>query len=85
MAGLNIPSESIRRYISSAIDVIIQLARLADGSRRMMSLQEITGMEGGIITMQEIFSFEQTGIDGKGKVKGRFSAKGVRPKFFERA
>jgi len=84
MAGLNIPGESIRRYISSAIDVIIQLARLSDGSRRMMSLQEITGMESGIITMQEIFSFEQTGIDGKGKVKGRFSAKGVSPKFFEK-
>jgi pilus assembly protein CpaF len=84
MASLNIPGESIRRYISSAIDVIIQLARLSDGSRRMMSLQELTGMESGIITMQEIFSFEQTGLDAKGKVKGRFSAKGVRPKFFEK-
>jgi pilus assembly protein CpaF len=84
MAGLNIPAESIRRYISSAIDVIVQLARLSDGSRKLMSLQELTGMESGIITMQEIFSFEQTGIDGKGKVKGRFSAKGVRPKFFEK-
>jgi pilus assembly protein CpaF len=84
MAGLNIPSESIRRYISSAIDVIIHLSRLVDGSRKLVSLQEIAGMEGEIITMQEIFSFEQTGIDGKGRVKGRFSAKGVRPRFVDR-
>ena len=84
MAGLNIPSESMRRYISSAIDIIIHLARLVDGSRKVMSFQEITGMEGDVITLQEIFSFEQTGIDGNGMVKGRFSARGIRPKFIER-
>jgi pilus assembly protein CpaF len=84
MAGLNIPNESIRRYISSAMDIIIHLARLVDGSRKVISLQEIIGMEGDVITLQEIFSFQQTGIDGKGMVKGRFAAKGIRPKFVER-
>jgi pilus assembly protein CpaF len=84
MAGLNIPNESIRRYISSAMDIIIHLARLVDGSRKVISLQEITGMEGDVITLQEIFSFQQTGIDGKGMVKGRFAAKGIRPRFVER-
>lgn len=84
MAGLNIPSESIRKYISSAMDIIIHLARLVDGSRKVISFQEITGMEGDVITLQEIFSFEQTGIDGRGMVKGRFSANGIRPRFIER-
>lgn len=84
MSGLNITSEAIRRYISSALDVIVHIARLVDGSRKLMSLQEITGMEGNIITMQEIFSFEQTGIDDKGRVRGRFRATGIRPRFIER-
>jgi pilus assembly protein CpaF len=84
MAGLNIPSESIRRYISSAMDVIIHLARLVDGSRKVISFQEITGMEGDSITMQEIFFFEPTSIDGKGMVRGRFRANGIRPKFTEK-
>jgi pilus assembly protein CpaF len=84
MAGLNIPSESMRKYISSALDIIIHLARLVDGSRKVISFQEVTGMEGDVITLQEIFSFEQTGIDGRGMVKGRFSAKGIRPRFIER-
>src|SRR5712691_7324118 len=63
MAGLNIPPRYLRHFISSAIDVIVHVARLADGSRKLLSLQEISGMEGEIITMQEIFAFEQTGID----------------------
>lgn len=84
MSGLSIPSESIRRYISSAMDVIIHIARLVDGSRKVISFQEITGMEGDVITMQEIFSFAQTGVDEKGMVRGRFSARGIRPKFVER-
>ena len=84
MAGLNIPSESMRKYISSALDIIIHLARLVDGSRKIISFQEITGMEGDTITLQEIFSFEQTGLDEEGKVKGRFRAKGVRPRFVDR-
>jgi pilus assembly protein CpaF len=64
--------------------VIIQLARLMDGSRKIISFQEISGMEGEIITMQEIFSFEQTGVGTNGMVKGKFRATGVRPKFIER-
>lgn len=84
LAGLNISSKGLRHYISSAIDVILQLTRLSDGSRKMTSLQEVTGMEGEIITLQEIFSFEQTALDENRKVKGRFAATGVRPKFVEK-
>lgn len=84
MAGLNISSESLKRYISSAVDVIIQIARLADGSRKLLSFQEITGMESGIVSMQEIFSYQQTGINKDGKVEGHFQAMGVRPKFASR-
>jgi pilus assembly protein CpaF len=84
MTGMEIPSEFLRKYISSAINIIIHIARLADGTRKLTSLQEITGMEGNMITMQEIFSFQQTGVDADGKVKGRFKFHGVRPKFIER-
>lgn len=81
MSGLKLPVESIRRYISSAIDVIIHVSRLMDGTRKVASIQEITGMEGEIITTQEIFSFEQRGVDSKGVVKGIFRPCGIRPKF----
>lgn len=84
MANLDIPSEFMRRFISSAIHVVIQVSRMVDGTRRMISLQETTGMEGNIITMQEIFSFEQTQVDAQGKVRGRFRFHGVRPRFTER-
>jgi pilus assembly protein CpaF len=84
MSSLDIPSEFLRRYISSAIDVVIHLARLADGTRKLLSIQEITGMEGNIITMQEIFSFRQTTVDADGRVRGYFQFMGVRPKFIER-
>ncbi|SPQ00491.1 Type II secretion system protein E [Candidatus Sulfobium mesophilum] len=84
ITGLNISSDAIRRYISSALDVIIHLTRLVDGTRKIASVQEITGMEGSTITMQEIFSFEQTRIDNKGLVKGRFRATGIRPRFVEK-
>jgi pilus assembly protein CpaF len=83
MSGIQFPTGSVRRYISSALNVIIQVARLFDGSRKIISFQEITGMEGDIITLQEIFSFEQKGIDPKGTVKGRFHATGIRPRFVE--
>src|SRR5512136_3234666 len=66
MSGLQFPSGSVRRYISSALNVIVQIARLMDGSRKVVSFQEITGMEGEIITLQEIFSFEQTSVDPQG-------------------
>ncbi len=84
MTGLNIQSIFIRKYISSALNIIIHLARLVDGSRRIISFQEISGMEGDTIILQEIFSFEQTGLDEEGKVKGRFRAKGYRPKFADK-
>ena len=84
MSGFNFPSGSIRKYISSALNVIIQVARLVDGSRKIISFQEITGMEGDIITMQEIFSFEQTAVESKSTLRGRFRASGIRPKFVER-
>jgi len=84
MTGLEIPSGFLRRYISSALDVIIHLSRLSDGSRKIISFQEITGMEGSIITLQEIFSFKQTAVDENGRVKGRFKSEGVRAKFIEK-
>jgi pilus assembly protein CpaF len=84
MANFDIPSDFVRRYISSAINVIIHVARLTDGSRKVTSLQEITGMEGNTITTQEIFAFHQRGIDREGKVRGRFVFGGVRPKFIDR-
>ena len=84
MTGFDIPSEFLRRYISSAIDVIIHVSRMTDGSRKLVSFQEITGMEGNIISLQEICSFEQTGLDDRGKVKGRFKFQGIRPRFMEK-
>jgi len=84
MTGLNIQSVFIRKYISSALNIIIHLARLVDGNRKITSFQEISGMEGDTIILQEIFSFEQTGLDEEGKVKGRFRARGYRPKFADK-
>lgn len=84
MSGLTIPHEAIRKYISSALDVIIQASRLVDGSRKVTSLQEIIGMEGNVITTQEIFTFKQQGVDNNGKVKGRFEISRIRPKFLEK-
>jgi pilus assembly protein CpaF len=84
MTGLEIPSEFLRKYISSAINVVIQSARLADGTRKITSIQEITGMEGNVTSLQEIFVFEQTGIDTDGRVKGRFRATGIRPRFVDK-
>ncbi len=84
MANLDIPYEFMRRFISSAINVIIQISRLPDGTRKVISIQEITGMEGNIITLQEIFSFQQTGMDEEGKTKGYFKFHGVRPRFIDR-
>lgn len=84
MAGVNLTARAIRQQIASAVTVVVQVSRLTDGTRKVVSLQEITGMEGDIISMQEIFRFEQSGVDADGKVKGRFSATGVRPRFAER-
>ena len=84
MSGLNIPNEAVRRYISSALDVIIQVARLMDGTRKVVSFQEVIGMEENTITMQEVCCFEQAGVDAKGKILGSFRSRGLLPKFFEK-
>jgi pilus assembly protein CpaF len=84
MAGVNLSARAIRQQIAAAITVILQASRLTDGTRKVVSMQEITGMEGDIISMQEIFRFEQTGVDADGKVLGHFCATGVRPRFAER-
>lgn len=84
MAGLNLATKALRHYISSAIDVILQLTRMSDGSRKITSLSEIVGMEGETITLQEIFLFQQTSLDDQRKVHGVFKATGIRPKFVER-
>src|SRR6266403_1209749 len=84
MANLNIPESAIRRQISSAIDVVVQVSRLSDGTRKVVSLAEITGMEGEIVTMQDIFVFRKRGIRENGEVIGEFAATGVRPKFAEK-
>ncbi|MGA2962269.1 MAG: CpaF family protein [Candidatus Korobacteraceae bacterium] len=84
MSNLNIPTVAIRRQIASAIDVVVQISRLSDGTRRVTSLAEITGMEKDIVTMQDIFVFQKQGIKESGEVLGEFIATGIRPKFSER-
>ncbi len=84
MAGLNLPPKTMRQQISSALTAIVHVARLSDGKRKITSIQEITGMESDIITMQEIFAFEQTGVAPDGTVLGHFRATGIRPKFVDR-
>ena len=84
MTGMQLPPKSARAQISSALTAVIQVARLADGRRKVISLQEVTGMEGDVVTMQEIFSFRQTGVGPDGMVLGHFRATGIRPRFLER-
>jgi pilus assembly protein CpaF len=84
MASLNLPDKAIRQQVASAINLICQVSRMADGTRKVTSISEITGMEGDVITMQDIFVFERTGLNEKGKVTGRFRATGIRPKASER-
>jgi pilus assembly protein CpaF len=83
MAGLDLSARAMRSQLASAINIVIQLKRFTDGSRRVVSLQEIDGMEGDVITMQEIFRFEQLGVDEQGKVVGRFAWTGLRPRFLD--
>ena len=84
MASVNLTPRATRQQICSAVTVVMQVSRLTDGARKLVSLQEVTGMEGDIIAMHEIFRFEQTGVDAAGKVLGHFCATGVRPRFTER-
>lgn len=84
LSGVKMTEKAMRQMISSSLDVIIQLARLSDGTRRMISLSEITGMESGVITLQDIFVFERHEIDEQERIVGRFMATGVRPRFADR-
>jgi len=82
--GLNLPDKAVRRQIASAIEVVIQASRMADGTRKVTAIAELTGLEGDMVTMQDIFVFRKTGVGDKGQTLGQYSATGIRPKFTER-
>jgi pilus assembly protein CpaF len=84
MANLSIPEKAVRQQVASAINLVLQITRLSDGTRKVTGVTEITGMEGDVITIQDIFTFERTGLDQDGRVLGRFRATGIRPKCAER-
>jgi pilus assembly protein CpaF len=84
MSGMELPIKAIREQIASAVDLIVQQSRLRDGSRRITHITEIQGMEGDVVTMQDIFVFEQKGVDPNGKILGRLKPTGIRPKFYEK-
>jgi pilus assembly protein CpaF len=84
MAGFNLPTKAMREQISSALTAIVHITRLSDGQRKVTNIKEITGMESEVITMQDIFVYEQTGVSEKGVVQGHLKATGIRPKFIER-
>jgi len=84
MSSMNLPERTVRQQISSAITIVVQIARLSDGSRKVMSLSEITGMDENVISMHEIFEFHRKGIGPDGEVVGGFRPSGIRPKFLER-
>jgi pilus assembly protein CpaF len=84
MSGMVMPEQLVRQTIARALNVVVQLTRGTDGKRRISSISEITGVEGSVITMQEIFRFDQTGVDAQGKVLGEFRVSGVRPRSMER-
>jgi pilus assembly protein CpaF len=84
MANLNIPEKAIRQQIASAVNLIVQISRLSDGTRKVTGIAELTGMEGEVITMQDIFLFERAGLGHDGRVRGRFKATGIRPKCSDR-
>ncbi len=84
MAGMQLDTRAMRQQIGSALTVVIQVARLSDGQRKVVSLQEITGTEGDVVSMQEVFRFEQTGLDADGRVRGQFVTTGLRPRFAQR-
>jgi len=84
MANLNIPERAIKQQIASAVNLVVHMSRMADGTRKVTSITEITGMEGEVVSMQDIFTFEKTGINAEGRVSGRFRASGIRPRCSER-
>jgi pilus assembly protein CpaF len=84
MTGMRLSERAMRQQVASAIDLVLQVARLSDGTRRVTSISEITGMEGDTITMQEVFQFERSGVNADGQVIGRFRPTGIRPRFAER-
>ena len=84
MTGMRLSDRAMRQQVASALNLVVQVARMSDGSRRVTSISEITGMEGETITMQEIFMYERTGVDQQGQVLGRFRPTGIRPRFAER-
>jgi pilus assembly protein CpaF len=84
MANLNIPERAVRQQIVSAIHAVVQISRLSDGTRKVISITEVTGSEVDMITMQDIFLFEKAGLDEAGRVRGTFKATGIRPQFAER-
>jgi pilus assembly protein CpaF len=84
LANANMQLVSIRQQISSAVNIFVQAARLSDGTRRVLAISEVTGMEGEVVTLQDIFVFEKRGLSPEGKVLGRFAATGIRPKFCEK-
>ena len=83
MSGLDLPLSVIRQQIASAIDLVIQQSRLKDGSRKVTSVTEVSGMEGDTVVMTEIFRFEQTGVDPEGKILGKLTPTGIRPFFMK--
>jgi pilus assembly protein CpaF len=84
MAGLELPIRAIREQMASALNMVIQIARMPDGTRKVISVSEITGMEGQVVTMQDLFRFEQRGIDSEGRVIGEFCCTGIRPQFADK-
>jgi pilus assembly protein CpaF len=84
LANANMQLVSIRQQVASAVHLFVQAARMSDGSRRVINVTEVTGMEGEIVTLQDIFVFEKRGLTPEGKVIGRFAATGIRPKFYEK-
>jgi pilus assembly protein CpaF len=84
MANLRLPEKAMRQQIASAINVVVQITRMSDGSRKVTNISEIVGMEGDVITMQDIFVFERQGVGDDGEVLGRFRSTGIRPRFSDR-
>ena len=84
MANLNVGAQALRQQVSSALDIVVQAVRLSDGTRKVTAISELTGMEGEMLTMQELFTFERQGLDEEGRVRGDFHPTGIRPKFSEK-